>query len=150
MNLNYFNIFSKNSIWMLDMSETISIEPQFQLEAMKHLTWPRVPASRGFPGTGHALHNTEQRKNRMYVKPMTENIAKATHLPFRATVTAGVTNERLLHQEHYIINNDDDLKAPTWMSDRFRDSDIAPGDGLNYFRRDIRLPDPSRYCEEKS
>lgn len=33
-------------------------------------------------------------------------------------VTAGATNEVLLHNEHYIINYDKDLKVPIWTAHR--------------------------------
>ncbi len=76
--------------------------------------------------------------------------AIATHLPFGIPVTAGATNEELLHNQHYIINYDKDLKVPTWVAYRLRDSDVVPADRLNCFRTDIRLPDPadSPACED--
>ncbi len=73
-----------------------------------------------------------------------------THLPFGIPITAGATNEELLRNEHYIINYDKDLKVPTWVAYRLRDSDVVPADRLNCFRTDIRLPDPddSPSCDD--
>lgn len=66
--------------------------------------------------------------------------AISNHLPFGVPTTAGATNEILLHNEHYIINYDADLRVPTWVAYRLRDSDIVPADRLDCFRRDIRIP----------
>ena len=74
----------------------------------------------------------------------------ATHLPFGIPQTPGATNEILLHNEHYIINYDTDLKVPIWVAHRLRDSDVVATDRLNCFRTDIRLPDPddSPSCDD--
>ena len=69
--------------------------------------------------------------------------AVATHLPFGILETPGATNEVLLHNEHYIINYDKDLKVPIWTAHRLRDSDVVAADRRNCFRTDIRLPDPA-------
>ena len=66
--------------------------------------------------------------------------AEAIHLPFGIPTTAGASNEVLLHNEHYIINHDGDLRVPTWVAYRLRDVDIVPADRQNCFRRDVRIP----------
>ena len=73
-----------------------------------------------------------------------------THLPFGIPDTPGATNEVLLHNEHYIINYDKDLKVPIWVAYRLRDSDIVVEDRLDCFRTDVRLPIPadSPACED--
>ncbi len=65
--------------------------------------------------------------------------AEAIHLPFGVPVTAGASNETLLHNEHYIINYDADLRVPTWVAYRLRDLEVVPADRLNCFRRDVRI-----------
>jgi endonuclease G len=80
--------------------------------------------------------------------------AVATHLPWGAPVpTTPKTNERLLVQEDYVIDYDDDLRVPVWTAERIQrsrlDDSIARQD---CFRADPRLSAaissaPSDYSE---
>ena len=55
--------------------------------------------------------------NALLILDSTERgISAATHLPFGIPVTTGATNERLLHNEYYVINFDEDLHVPTWVA----------------------------------
>ena len=72
-----------------------------------------------------------------------KSIAAETHLPFGVPESAGASNEILLHNEHYIVNYDKDLRVPIWVAYRLRDSDVVAADRLNCFRTDARLPDPT-------
>ena len=50
------------------------------------------------------------------------------------------TNEKLLVQEHYVINHDADLRVPTWVAYRLTADDLAHSlERRGCFRRDVRL-----------
>lgn len=77
--------------------------------------------------------------------------AEATHLPYGVPTTPdGATNERFLHQTHYIINYDDDLRVPVWVAYRLRSSDLVFRNRTECFRRDVRLEDDdaAAFCED--
>ena len=67
--------------------------------------------------------------------------AEALHAPWGVpNPPSNATNERLLHQEHYLTGYDDDLKIPLWVTYRLSASDASvTRHRLNCFRRDHRL-----------
>ena len=69
--------------------------------------------------------------------------AQQTHLPFGVpTPPTSATNETLLVQQHYIINYDADLRVPTWVAYRLRQTDVdIPRERTECFRPDPRLTD---------
>ncbi|MCH8246961.1 MAG: DNA/RNA non-specific endonuclease [Bacteroidetes bacterium] len=67
--------------------------------------------------------------------------AEARHMPWGVpeTVTA---NERLLHQDGYVINHDGDLRTATWVAYRLTAEDLSSDrERTECFRPDPRLPD---------
>lgn len=69
------------------------------------------------------------------------------HLKFGApTPTGPVENDRMLVQDGYVMNHDDDLRTSTWVGYRLtaEDQENAEGqDRVNCFRRDPRIPSKS-------
>ena len=75
--------------------------------------------------------------------------SKSHHNPWGVPLNpASSTNERLLVQEHYVINHDADLGVPTWVTYRLTKDDLAPFlKRRGCFRRDVRLlPDEGAAC----
>lgn len=64
-----------------------------------------------------------------------------TRLPWGIpTKPPGATNEHLLHQTHYVINYDDDLRVPLWVGYRLRKVDVqVHRTRTECFRDDPRL-----------
>ncbi len=60
------------------------------------------------------------------------------------------TNEHLLHQAHYIVDYDDDLRLPLWAGYRLRGEDVTiRRERTECFRRDVRLgSDVAAFCED--
>ena len=78
-----------------------------------------------------------------------QQTAEETHLPFGIPEATAATNEHLLHQEHFVLNYDDDLRVPLWAAYRLRKSEICRRDRKNCFRRDPRLSDEqAAFCED--
>lgn len=76
--------------------------------------------------------------------------AEETHLPWGVPSSpSGATNEELLHQTHYILNHDGDLRVPLWAAYRLRDEDLVSRERTECFRRDPRLnEDDAGFCED--
>lgn len=76
--------------------------------------------------------------------------AEALHLPFGVPQSVSA-NERLLHQEDYVINYDDDLRMPTWVAYRLAESDLRTNrERTQCFRRDPRITDNNAvaFCDD--
>lgn len=77
--------------------------------------------------------------------------AEAIHLPWGVPAEPeGASNEELLHQEHFVVKYDHDLKLPLWAAYRLSDNDArAQRTRLDCFRRDVRLEEPAAaFCED--
>ena len=75
--------------------------------------------------------------------------SKSRHNPWGVPLNpVSSTNERLLVQEHYVINHDADLGVPTWVAYRLTAGDLAHSlKRRGCFRRDVRLlPDEGAAC----
>lgn len=80
------------------------------------------------------------------------------HLKFGIpTATGPVANERILVQDGYVTNHDDDLRTALWVGYRLTAEDQRNADGedrVNCFRRDPRIPsksaaNPADYSEPR-
>ncbi len=71
------------------------------------------------------------------------------HLPY-GVPTSPTSNERLLHQDEYIIGYDDDLRVPTWVAYRLTADDLRWGrPRTRCFRRDPRLDEEeAAFCAD--
>ncbi len=81
-------------------------------------------------------------------------VTDATHLPWGTpTRPSGVSNEVALHQMHYVMNYDADLRVATWAAYRLRGTDVLAGgenDRKECFRRDPRITsdDDASFCQD--
>ena len=71
------------------------------------------------------------------------------HLPY-GVPTSPTSNERLLHQDEYVVGYDDDLRVPTWVAYRLTTDDLKwERPRTRCFRRDPRLDeDDAAFCAD--
>ena len=85
--------------------------------------------------------DTTRYDNELFLDQHSRKLSIALHNPWGPPRNpTSSTNEKLLVQEHYVINHDADLRVPTWVAYRLTEQDLAPSIGRRgCFRRDIRL-----------